>query len=412
MEANGRALIEGRRRLDVGEAAWMAELAEFDSGGWWVLDGHLSCVAWLVQHCGMAYSTAKDKVRVASELRRRPLLAEAFAAGDVSYCKVRALTRITGADQETDEALLAAARRTDVTVADLEEAVRRRRLHDEQNNPTRAMKRWQRRGVRRLTRFGGMSIVEICHLTEDTERMFSIIDAYLTSRALGEGVDKDSREAGDSGGTAPDSPPVDKDSCESGAEDPIGARTWAQRRADALIELLEAGLAHFAAGGEIDPERAIVDVAVDYGTLCERAGGTAQLAGAVPLSGEAARRLACDAGLCRIIIRGKSEVLDVGRKSRSWTRAQRRAIKFRHGGRCAFPACERRIVQIHHTTPWEDEGKTDLDAGVPVCWGHHHLVHEGGWTVTYDGPTSTAVFTSPTGDHICAPLPAWLASAA
>src|SRR4051812_39576624 len=148
MEANGEALIAGRRRLDAGEAEWLAELAEFDRGGWWVLDGHLSCVSWLVQHCAMAYSTAKDKLRVALELRCRPLLADALAAGELSYCKVRALTRIAGADEETDQVLLAAARRTDVTVADLEELVRRKRLHDEQNNPTRAMKRWQRRGVR------------------------------------------------------------------------------------------------------------------------------------------------------------------------------------------------------------------------------------------------------------------------
>jgi hypothetical protein len=65
-------LIEGRRRIDLGEAEWLAQLAEFDAGCWWAADGHLSCVAWLVHHCGMGYSTAKDKLRVALELTRRP----------------------------------------------------------------------------------------------------------------------------------------------------------------------------------------------------------------------------------------------------------------------------------------------------------------------------------------------------
>jgi hypothetical protein len=121
------------------------------------------------------------------------------------------------------------------------------------------------------------------------------------------------------------------------------------------------------------------------------------------LSGDAARRLACDAGLCRIITRGASEVLDVGRRTRQWTTGQRRAIRYRHGGRCAFPGCDRRITQIHHTTPWEHQGRTDLDAGIPLCWGHHHLVHEGKWTVAYSTTTGTTTFTSRNGHTIEAP---------
>ena len=138
----------------------------------------------------------------------------------------------------------------------------------------------------------------------------------------------------------------------------------------------------------------------DYDVLCEKAAGTATTDDGVPLSGEAARRLACDAGIYRIITRGRSEVLDVGRHTRQWNRAQRRAIRFRHGGRCAFPGCDRTITQIHHCTPWADNGRTDLAAGVPVCWGHHVLVHEGGWTVAYDGPTATTTFTAPDGHRV------------
>jgi hypothetical protein len=104
-----------------------------------------------------------------------------------------------------------------------------------------------------------------------------------------------------------------------------------------------------------------VSAVVDYQVLCENVAGTARI-GNVPVTGEAARRLACDAGVCRI------------------------------------------IVQIHHTNPWTNHGSTDLHAGIPLCWGHHDLVHEGGWTVNYHGPTSTITFTTPDGRHINAPV--------
>ena len=132
-------------------------------------------------------------------------------------------------------------------------------------------------------------------------------------------------------------------------------------------------------------------------------GGSGELGNGRPLAGDAARRLACNAGYTRIIVRGTSEVLDVGRKTRHWNRAQRRAIRYRHRNRCAFPGCDNRILQIHHCDPWGDGGHTDLDVGVPLCWAHHHLVHDDGWTVTYDPHERRATFTSRTGRVVHAP---------
>src|SRR4051794_22264234 len=83
----GNSLIAARRRLDAGEAEWLGWLVEFDRSGLWALDGHSSCVSWLVDHCGLGRTTAKEKLRVAHELPRRPIVAEAFANGEVSYSK-------------------------------------------------------------------------------------------------------------------------------------------------------------------------------------------------------------------------------------------------------------------------------------------------------------------------------------
>jgi hypothetical protein len=148
----------------------------------------------------------------------------------------------------------------------------------------------------------------------------------------------------------------------------------------------------------VDPERAQVDVIVDYETLVESAGGTAEVAPGRVITGDAARRLACDAGIARIITRGRSEVLDVGRRSRHWNAAQRRAIRYRHGNRCAIRGCESTIVQIHHLDWWHHGGRTDLDLGVPLCHGHHRLVHEGGWEVFLSADRTSATLHR-TGRH-------------
>ena len=380
----GGLLIRDRAAIDAAEARWLELLAAFDRRGGWALDGHGTAVSWLVHKCGLSRPAAKERLRVARELEHRPVLAAALAAGEVSFSKVRALTRILDADDEADRAFLAAAAKG--TAADMEILVRHYRLNKQQH--TRPKDRWERCGMRLTRRFAGTATIEVVVPTEDAERIMAIVDTSV--------------RATNSADTAESTGPVDT------AE----SRTWIQRRADTLVDLLEAGLTHLGDDHDLDPEAATVHVMVDYDTLVERAGGSADLDGGIPLSGDAARRLACDAGLVRIITRGASEILDVGRKTRQWTTAQRRAIRSRFRGRCAFPACEYRITQIHHTNPWNDHGETNLDCGVPLCRYHHHLVHEGGWTATYNPAQRAAIFTGPNHQHLTAHAPGPLKLAA
>src|SRR5881394_2040256 len=92
----GGFLVTNRAAIDAAEARWLEALAAFDRRCGFAVDGHRDCVSWLTHKCGMARSTAKDRLRVAHELQRRPLLAEALAAGKISYAKARTLTRIEG----------------------------------------------------------------------------------------------------------------------------------------------------------------------------------------------------------------------------------------------------------------------------------------------------------------------------
>jgi len=56
-----------------------------------------------------------------------------------------------------------------------------------------------------------------------------------------------------------------------------------------------------------------------------------------------------------------------------------------------FDAC-----QVHHVIPWDHGGKTDLSNLVPMCTKDHHLVHEGGWTLSIT-PERVATWTRPDG---------------
>ena len=66
-----------------------------------------------------------------------------------------------------------------------------------------------------------------------------------------------------------------------------------------------------------------------------------------------------------------------------------------HG--CAFPGCTHtRFLHGHHIRHWLHGGETSVDNLALLCTVHHHLVHEGGWTIVR-GADGRLVFTSPVG---------------
>jgi Domain of unknown function (DUF222) len=131
----GQWLVEHRAEMDRAEAVWLERLGAFDRDGLWALDGQLSCASWLVWRTNMARSTAFDKLRVAHKLARRPVVAEAFRAGRLSYSAVRAITRLDGVDPALDEALVTLAQSGQASIVDLERVVRSYRLYADQDRP-------------------------------------------------------------------------------------------------------------------------------------------------------------------------------------------------------------------------------------------------------------------------------------
>jgi len=99
------------------------------------------------------------------------------------------------------------------------------------------------------------------------------------------------------------------------------------------------------------------------------------------VSAETIRRVACDCGLVAVSHDNNGATLSIGRRSRSIPPAIRRALLLRDRG-CAFPGCtHNRFLHGHHIQHWLHGGKTSLDNLALQCSYHHHLMHEGGWSV-------------------------------
>src|SRR4051812_13475393 len=219
-------LVDLNARITVLTARWIALLAEFGRREGWRSDGQLSCVDWLVWRCGMGRRTAYDRVRVAHELKRRPEVRALFESGALSYSKVREITRIAGADEETDRRLLDLAEVG--TAADLARAARRHAQLDEQERGVDDyLKRYDRRGIRASRTYDGMMVVEKVLTLEEGEEYLASLEAV--------------------------------DVC------PAGQTSTAHRRADADMALIRAGRASLGKPGHIDSHT--VHVVADLSTL-------------------------------------------------------------------------------------------------------------------------------------------------
>jgi Domain of unknown function (DUF222)/HNH endonuclease len=153
---------------------------------------------------------------------------------------------------------------------------------------------------------------------------------------------------------------------------------------EALLELAEVSLAASGASGELRVERARLVVHVDAAQLSSGGRGRSELEDGPVISPETSRRLGCDAELVAQVERDGLP-LSAGRRRRTVPPALRRLLEVRDGDLCCFPGCERRRhLQAHHRRHWAHGGETSLENLVLLCFHHHRLVHEGGYTIEDD----------------------------
>jgi hypothetical protein len=162
--------------------------------------------------------------------------------------------------------------------------------------------------------------------------------------------------------------------------EPHDQRLAPEREGDALCEVVD--LALRAGGARIHGgERVQLTVTVDYDKLREGI-GTALLDNGEHLPMSQVRKMACDAGIIPTLLGSRSQIHDVGRKTRAINAGLRRVLVARDKG-CAFPGCTRppKHCEAHHIRFWSEGGKTNADNLVLLCRRHHDLVHHSEWQI-------------------------------
>src|SRR6266540_2160750 len=365
----GDEIAELSAHLDAATARLLALIREFDARGGWNT-GFRSCAAWLSWRVGLDLGAARERVRVACALETLPLIAQALARGQVSYAKVRALTRV--ATPATEARLLAVGRAG--TAAQVERIVRGWRRVDRQAEARETAQRHASRALHLYQDEDGMVVLR-GRLEPEVGALF--MQALAAAReALYQRARVRDGEIGH-GGVSAETPTV------------------AQQRADALALLAETALHH-----GVDPgapgERYQVVVHVDAAALADPdQPGQSVLEDGPRVSAETSRRLACDAS--RVVMRHDEEgrTVEVAARTRTIPPALRRALHHRDRG-CRFPGCGLPFGQGHHVRHWAQGGPTTLSNLALLCHRHHRAVHEEGYQVDRK-PDGVLQFRRPDG---------------
>ena len=314
---------------------------QFDERAGWLKWGLATCAEWLHWRCDLSMSAAREKVRVAHALKTLPMIATAFADGELSYSKVRALTRVARVDNEN--ALLSFALQS--TASRVEERCRELRCGTA-DSVSEANRTHASRSLR---------------MHRDLERGMMTITVELPL-ASGELLEKALDRA--------------RDTAFSQTPEVIN-ESWSAQQADALVTIANAYLSGRGEKATCLTDNYQVTVHVDRSALANNDGRSS-----LPI--ESVKRLCCDGDAVVIVENEEGEPLSVGRKSRTVPTGIKRALRARDKG-CAFPGCHHtRFVDAHHIQHWSAGGETSLDNLLLLCSRHHRLVHEGGFSIERD----------------------------
>ncbi|HET6366139.1 MAG TPA: DUF222 domain-containing protein [Pseudomonadales bacterium] len=369
LERLGDQIAELSAHLEAATGRLLALIREFDARGGWNT-GFRSCAAWLSWRVGLDLGAARERVRVARALGTLPALAEALARGELSYAKVRALTRV--ATQETEARLLAVGQAG--TAAHVERIVRGWRRVDQLAEAREAARQHAGRALHVYQDEDGTVVLRGRLAPEVGALLLRALDAARETLYQRRRTREAALPAPDPAAAAP---------------------SWPQQQADALALLAETAL-HQALDPGAPGERYQVVVHVDAAVLADPAQpGQSVLEAGSHVSAETSRRLACDAS--RVVMRHDEDgrLTEVGARTRTIPPALRRALQHRDRT-CRFPGCTVRFGQGHHVRHWAQGGPTTLSNLALLCRRHHRAVHEEDYQVA-PLPDGTLQFRRPNG---------------
>ncbi|WP_050997120.1 HNH endonuclease [Frankia alni] len=360
-------------RIAAATCGWLTALAAFDRREGWSGIGMGSCARWLAWRCGLGLRTAREHLATAHALERLPALRAAFAAGTLSYSKVRAVTRV--AEPATEQTWLTHARFCSAGQISPEEGARliaaldaaRASLEDTTPPPAGTRTNDDAAG-------GGGGAAG---------------DRAAGDRAAGDG---------EADGAGVEALPADGERVTTSRD--------RQRDADALVALAEGFLDRPAPGlttpghtltvhlttrpdsnaqpgveGDASApdvnDRTAGDAAGLPATPLIGIGAWAGVDGGIGLSPQVVQRLGCDGMIRALLTDPDGNPLHLGRRQRHPGPRLRDAVYARDQGRCQYPGCgHTRWLQTHHLTDWVEGGDTDIDRLLLLCTAHHHAIHD------------------------------------
>ena len=310
----GERVARSAAVVDAATHEFLTQVRAFDEVDGWQQQGATSMSAWLAYRVGLTPGVAREKVRVSRALAQLPATDEALRLGQISYWKVRELSRVATA--ETEGQLLEYAAHT--TGAQFERVCRLFRQSQRERVPAECEpERW----VHQRSTQDGMVRLTIQVRPEEAATLTAAMESASDTSELVDGLMAMAEET--ARGNKPHRPPAE------------------------------------------------VVVHIDADTL------TGQLPDGSGVPAEVCERLLCDSGIVPVLEDERGRTLDVGRKSRSVPAALRRALHMRDKG-CGFPGCDhKRWLDAHHIRHWARGGETSLSNTVLLCSAHHRLLHDG-----------------------------------
>lgn len=346
-------LREASAEVNRAQARRLAIAAEWDRRQAWANDGAYNGRCWLAANCGLSRREASSVLHTAEVVASAPVVAAAVQEGVVPVAKAEVLAAVV-----TVRTAQAFVRDQELLV----EAVGRLGVDE-----TRKLARWWQRaadvdGAEPGERPVGLRWSVAGDGTTHLAGVLGVEGGAIVRsmlEAIADQLWRAEREPDQVEGR-----PVNRNE---------------RLRAEALVEMARRV-------GAADPGRTgarpLLTVVIDLDTLEGRAGRPAEVDGAGLVTAEAARRLACDADVSRLLLGPDGAMLELGRTTRTASADQWRTLRIRDGG-CSWPGCERPPgwCQAHHIVWWQDGGATDLENLTLLCSHHHHRVYDGGWRV-------------------------------
>ena len=354
-------------RLASATCTWLLWIAAYDRRGGWASWQAKSCAHWLNWQCGVAPRTAREHVFVAHKLVEFSAIRQAFANGELSYSKVRAVCRVVEPVNEDD--LVEMAKLT--TAAQLERICGKM---PDPNAPDPAQDESVLWDFKFSSNCDGTATITITAPISEASTARAAVHAKTS-----EVIERNQTD----------------DETKTDTIDRLGGMK--QLRADTALAMIS---------GEVDAveePQASVMVVADIEALTgtdEKAESTVDHQRVDPA---VVQRLSCDSIVEAAVQGNDGTELGIGRASRIVPRRIRRLMLRRDHGMCQFPGCEAiHRLHAHHVIHWANGGETELANLISLCHFHHHSVHEGGWTI--NAKATGWSFIDPSGNHTVVPV--------